>query len=233
MKNLISKIVASDEVITEKIITEEVNTGILNIKKSPRFNKKILLYFVLFLVAEFAIMAFYVAYRPGFIKVKSSSEELKTIMISGFANINKRFDRQVAIQDSINQETRITMQRVPKIFPVPGAKISSFYGETRDSVRHWGLDISNKKGAPIYAPISGIVTQARWDDGYGNRTILDSGRFKVTIAHQDKMYVAEGQAVEQGQLIGTVGNTGNSTGAHEHIEIEQDGKRRDPKPFMQ
>jgi murein DD-endopeptidase MepM/ murein hydrolase activator NlpD len=187
--------------------------------------------FVVFILL-FIFLFLYIPYRPGFLKVKSTPERLSSVetkMDSNFEKLFKRMDKQ----DSVLSVFTATMERVPKIFPVPGAKVSSNYGETRDSVKHWGLDISNKKGAPIYSPVTGTVISAKYDGGYGNRTVLDSGRFKISISHQDKMYVVVGQLVAQGQLIGTVGNTGNSTGAHEHIEIEQDGKRQDPKPYMQ
>jgi murein DD-endopeptidase MepM/ murein hydrolase activator NlpD len=149
------------------------------------------------------------------------------VNLNGFENINKRFDKQ----DSINESTNLLMERVPKIFPAPGAKITSTYG-MRDSVMHWGIDISRPKGSPIYAMVTGKVTEAQWKLGYGYCTTMDSGIFKVKVAHQDKMYVAKNQMVKQGQLIGTVGSTGNSSGPHEHIEIEQDGKHRNPIVFF-
>jgi murein DD-endopeptidase MepM/ murein hydrolase activator NlpD len=192
--------------------------------------------FVVFILL-FIFLFFYIPYRPGFIKVKDAPEQiadvrveidgLKNIMIAGFAGINNRLDKQ----DIVNQ-------RIPKLFPAPGAKISSNYQDIRinakgDTVKHWGIDIAQPKGSPIYAPVTGKVIQAKWEGGYGNCTILDSGIFRVKIGHQDKIYVALNQEVKQGDLIGTTGNTGFSFGAHQHIEIEQEGEYRDPKPFMQ
>lgn len=195
-------------------------------------HKKLLLFMISSLFIF--IIFIYIPYRPGFLKVKVTPDQIAMLsrkIDNMDANFVKLF-KWTTMQDSLNKETRMIMQRVPKIFPVPGARITSNYG-MRDSVMHWGVDIAQKTGSPIYAPASGKVITAKYSDGYGNLTIIDTGIFLVKIGHQDKMYVTPGQEVNQGQLIGTVGNTGYSFGAHEHIEIIQDGKHRDPIKFYQ
>jgi murein DD-endopeptidase MepM/ murein hydrolase activator NlpD len=182
------------------------------------------------IIGAFIMTYVFIQFRPAFLKVKSTPEEiaeLKFIVLSGFEMLNTRFD----IQDSINRDNIKTMERIPKIFASPGSRISSNYG-MRDSVMHWGIDIAQKKGNPIYAPISGRVIESKFVKGYGNLTIIDSGMFLAKIAHQDKMLVTLNQEVKQGEIIGTVGSTGISSGAHEHIEIIQNDNLKDPKIFI-
>jgi murein DD-endopeptidase MepM/ murein hydrolase activator NlpD len=187
--------------------------------------------FVVF-VLLFIFLFLYIPYRPGFLKVKSTPERLISMESksdSNFAKLFKRMDRQ----DSILLDYSTTMQHVPKIFPVPNAKITSRYGP-RDSTIHWGIDMASKKGTPIFATAAGKVIEAKFVKGYGNKTRIDSGNgIVVTYAHQDSIFVSLNQEVLQGQKIGTVGNTGNSFGSHAHIEISQDGKRRNPIIFYQ
>ena len=197
-------------------------------------NKDQLVIIVALFIFQFLINAIYVNYRPGFQKVKnitSLNADLKSIVLSGFEQLNNRLDKAELKQDSINKNNEITMQHIPRIFPVPGARISSNYG-MRDSVMHWGIDMSAPIGTPIYASASGKVIETKFDDGYGNCTIIDSGNgIIMKYGHQDSMFVSLNQEVKQGQKIGTVGNTGNSSGSHTHIEIVQDDKHINPIIF--
>ena len=69
--------------------------------------------------------------------------------------------------------------------------------------------------------------------GYGNYTCVDRGSgFATCYGHQSKILVAVGQPVQQGQQIGLVGNTGNSTGPHLHFEVRLNGTPTDPMPYL-
>ncbi len=99
---------------------------------------------------------------------------------------------------------------------------------------HRALDIGAWTGAPIYAADSGYVTAAQWSDsGYGRMIIIDhSNGFKTLYAHLSVLYVSVGDEVTQGQQIGEMGSTGNSTGPHLHFEVILNGVQRNPWGFL-
>ena len=89
---------------------------------------------------------------------------------------------------------------------------------------HTGLDFNGNTGDPIKAVADGVVTFAGYDGSYGNKTVvtLDDGT-EIWFCHQTTQYVAEGDAVRAGEVIGTVGATGNVTGSHLHVEVRPGG----------
>jgi len=95
---------------------------------------------------------------------------------------------------------------------------------------HSAIDVGAWTGTPVTAADRGVVIRAGWSDiGYGNFVIIDHKIDYITLyAHLDEIFVREGEVVAQGQLIGTVGSTGNSTGPHLHFEIRDFGRRVDP-----
>lgn len=98
------------------------------------------------------------------------------------------------------------------------------------STNHKGLDIGYPTGTIIRACESGTVTAAGWSGGHGKRVIIDHGDGIVTLyAHMSRIHAAKGQKVQRGQVIGEVGNTGNSTGPHLHLEVIVNGKYMDPE----
>ena len=107
------------------------------------------------------------------------------------------------------------------------------------SQRYWGghpaLDISGRLGAAVTAADGGFVTVAGggWNAGYGNHVIIDHGNgFATLYAHLNSIFVSAGENVSAGQQIGTLGNTGNSTGPHLHFEIRYQGAPRNPYNFL-
>ena len=93
---------------------------------------------------------------------------------------------------------------------------------------HPGIDFAAKEGAEIYAVAGGIVTAADYDVEKGNYVVLDhGGGLETEYQHMKSLLVSAGQAVVQGQVLGYVGSTGNSTGPHLHFEARQDGAPAD------
>lgn len=92
---------------------------------------------------------------------------------------------------------------------------------------HNGLDIAGPVGTPINASQTGTVTRAGWGGAYGNHVIIThvlNGQVWTTVyAHMSSVSVSAGQRVTQGQNIGAMGSTGNSTGSHLHFEIHRGG----------
>ena len=116
--------------------------------------------------------------------------------------------------------------------------ISGVYGSQRilngvPKWPHYGLDIANETGTPVYAPVDGVVTLA--DDLYysGNTLILDHGmRVFSTFLHMDTIMVEVGETVKQGEQIGTIGSTGRSTGPHLDWRINLGNIRLDPQTVI-
>lgn len=117
-------------------------------------------------------------------------------------------------------------------WPVDGGYVSAHQGDGRG---HKGIDIAAPYGTPIYAAASGTVVDAGtgWNSGYGNCLVIQNDDGNVTVyAHQSELAVGLDDYVEQGQLIGYVGSTGDSTGNHLHFEVRKDGKYYDPEDFV-
>ena len=110
--------------------------------------------------------------------------------------------------------------------------VSSEYGP-RWGTTHTGIDLAAPAGTHIYSWRSGTVTFAGWSGGYGNFIIVDHGDGFVTrYAHCSKIAVTKGQTVSQGQVIGYVGTTGNSTGNHLHFEVKVNGNFVNPRNYL-
>jgi murein DD-endopeptidase MepM/ murein hydrolase activator NlpD len=111
-----------------------------------------------------------------------------------------------------------------------GWRIHPIFG-TREF--HTGLDIATRWGSPVMAARTGIVRFAGWMAGYGELIVLDHGTGLQTLySHLSSVIVRAGQHVDQGQVIGRIGNTGWSTGPHLFFEVRQNGVPRDPSPYL-
>lgn len=98
---------------------------------------------------------------------------------------------------------------------------------------HHGFDICNAEGTPIQTTADGIVTSAGWMDRYGNAVIVQHAPGMETLyAHLAAIKVKEGQNLRRGDLIGTMGRTGNATGVHLHYEVRKDGQPVNPQPYL-
>lgn len=117
------------------------------------------------------------------------------------------------------------------VAPVGGMISSRFGGRGRGV--HTGLDIATSMGTGVVAASGGTVVFAAYSGGYGNIIKIDHGNGVQTwYAHLSAIYVAPGQAVGQGTLIGAVGSTGNSTGPHLHLEIRINGEAVNPQAYI-
>jgi murein DD-endopeptidase MepM/ murein hydrolase activator NlpD len=117
------------------------------------------------------------------------------------------------------------------IWPVSGPVTSPF--GYRWGRLHAGIDIGVPYGTPIHAAASGTVVLAGWTGGYGNYTCIDHGGGLATCyGHQSSYAVSSGAQVAQGQVIGYVGNTGHSFGAHLHFEVRINGTPVDPLGYL-
>ena len=125
------------------------------------------------------------------------------------------------------------------IWPLPGYRPGSAYGWRihpiwGDRRFHAGEDIGAPMGTSILAADSGIATVIPDNgNGYGNYIIINHGGGRTTLyAHMSGFAVSNGATVTQGQTIGYVGSTGNSTGPHLHFETRVNGATTDPKSYF-
>lgn len=109
-------------------------------------------------------------------------------------------------------------------------KISSYWGDGRG---HKGIDMCAPKGTPVFAVAAGTVISAGWDGNYGYSVVVDHGNgIRTRYAHESALTVKKGQTVAQGDQLGLVGSTGNSTGNHLHFEVLVNGVRKNPAPYL-
>jgi hypothetical protein len=125
----------------------------------------------------------------------------------------------------------------PQIWPVKG-KLTSGYGYRRSPISrtrkvHRGIDVAAARGTPVYAVAPGLIHTARYTSGYGRIVVIDHGYgVKTRYAHNSSLMVRQGQRVEAGDLISTVGSTGQSTGPHLHFELLIDDQAVDPLDYL-
>lgn len=126
------------------------------------------------------------------------------------------------------------------IWPLPGAgRVTTEFGADQwvngvFSSGHKGIDIAIAGGTPIYAVHNGTVAATTGHWSYGNVVMIDNGDGISTLyAHmQSAAIVSVGQTVTQGQVIGYVGSTGNSSGNHLHFEVRVNGVRQNPRNYI-
>ena len=150
---------------------------------------------------------------------------------SEIQNMIAELERQEAANSIVSTGTYI--------WPLPGYSPGSAYGWRihpiwGDMRFHAGEDIGAPSGTPILAADSGIATVIPNNgNGYGNYIIINHGGGRTTLyAHMSAFAVSNGQSVTQGQTIGYVGSTGNSTGPHLHFEVRVNGATTDPKSYF-
>jgi len=113
-------------------------------------------------------------------------------------------------------------------WPIVG-RVTQGYSE-----KHRAVDIGAPYGSPVYAAAAGRVSHAGWaQTGYGFTVIIDhDDGWQTLYSHMKGQWVRPGDLVKRGQLIGEVGSTGNSSGAHVHFEIRHHGQRLNPQDYL-
>ncbi len=145
-----------------------------------------------------------------------------------YRQLNMQAESYEYLQNKAEEKIK-RIECIPSIQPLSSANltfISSYFGTRIDPFYnhqkpHFGLDFVAPVGTKIYSTGDGIVTLSKFSrKGYGNEIIIDhSFGYSTRYAHLDEIFIKEGEKVKRGQLIGTLGNTGRSTGPHLHYEI--------------
>ncbi|MDO8583747.1 MAG: M23 family metallopeptidase [bacterium] len=115
------------------------------------------------------------------------------------------------------------------LWPTRQHAINQYYGW-----KHTGIDFNGDYTDAIYASEDGVVEQAGWNSGgYGLMVLINhQNGYKTRYGHASKLFVATGDTVKRGQVIGMVGTTGRSTGTHLHYEVYINGKRVNPLVYI-
>ena len=149
----------------------------------------------------------------------------------------KRENKWIGEARAINSD--LTFFKNKFINPLDNAIVTGVYGSQRilngkPKWPHYGIDFAADKGTEIKAMLGGIVTMAEPDLFYtGGTLIFDHGHGISTLyMHMEKLSVKKGQKVKQGDIIGTVGSTGRSTGAHLDVRLNWFNVRLDPATVL-
>ena len=152
------------------------------------------------------------------------------------------FEREVAAAQSAVgalDGLRRALPSLPLRQPLNGElRLSSGFGYRTDPflgrpALHSGVDLLDDYGEPVRAAAGGTVVAAGPSGGYGNMIEVDHGSgFSTRYGHLSQIEVTPGQSVAPGAVLGRVGSTGRSTGAHLHYEVRADGEAVDPARFL-
>ena len=144
--------------------------------------------------------------------------------------------KQKQLEEQRRQNNITIDSETSYLWPLPGYyRLSSLFGYrihpiTGEAHSHTGIDIPAPGNTPILACKSGQVVTSAYHYSYGNYVVIDHGNGNSTLyAHMSSRAVSEGDMVTQGQVIGYVGATGNTTGPHLHLEVRENGQRVDPE----
>ena len=135
---------------------------------------------------------------------------------------DKKLNGLIETYDLIKYDKEVAGPQLNKkgyVVPLKNYTISSPFG-TRGGEFHRGLDLAAPQGEPIYASKAGTVVKAEFHPSWGNYVAIEHEDGTTALyAHQQEYQVKVGDKVEQNQIIGYVGSTGNSTGSHLHFEL--------------
>ena len=146
-------------------------------------------------------------------------------------------NEQVVELTQMEQDALYIKNSINFIKPVEGV-ISSKFGLRNPTVEtvpknHTGTDIAANLGAQIVSATDGTVILASSEGDYGNHLKIQVNDIVILYAHCKELLVKEGDVIQQGQAIATVGSTGNSTGPHLHFEIRYQDRYVDPQLILQ
>lgn len=182
------------------------------------------------------------SFREGEVSIL---ERERTRLVSALHQDLLELRREFSQREQILKELHSFLQAqksiliaTPSLWPVIG-RITSGFGDTRLSPSsggnrpHRGVDISAPVGTPVVAPTDGIVSFAGRESEYGRLICLDHGHgYSTMFGHLKELLVQPGQRIRKGQIIGTVGLSGNSTGPHLHYEVRLNGNPVNPAHYL-
>jgi len=147
-------------------------------------------------------------------------------------------ERQMRVLEDLLLASRMQRDIRPSGWPVDAGYITSGYGSRTDPftglrTTHPGIDFAAAEGTPVVAVASGIVTEAKDENGYGQLVEINHGNgYRTRYGHNSKLLVKPGDRVLKGQQIAAMGSTGRSTGPHVHFELMLNGATVNPAQYL-
>ena len=169
-------------------------------------------------------------------QVKTGDILFARINVGGQSTVAYRYETKDGHADFFTGDGK-SLKKAIMMTPIDGARISSGFGVRKHPVlgytkMHKGVDFAAPTGTPIYAAGDGTIEKAGRFSSYGNYVrIRHAGSTKTAYAHMSRYGkgITPGVRVKQGQVIGYVGTTGRSTGAHLHFEVLENGVQVNPR----
>lgn len=203
--------------------------NIQNKKITPEFSIFILQVVVVSIVVLLVIGVKFINgdwfdFLKGFYLGRFSSDTRVSEVLEGEETKNLYSDDAVqvisAVESALGGDLRSNLS-----LPLEEFKLTSGYGYRNDPLGsgiefHKGIDLAAELGNGIFASADGIIELSLYSNTYGNYVVINHGNgLKTLYAHCRESFVSTGQSVKSGQLIGSVGSTGRSTGPHLHFEV--------------
>lgn len=170
-----------------------------------------------------------------------SSANVDPQLTSIFDQLDRKLDNresQLQILTSMMSDNRLKKEQTVAGTPIDKGWMSSAYGMRTDPFHgkerwHDGVDFAGKRGSPIVAVASGVVTWSAKRSGYGEMVEINHGDGYVTrYGHNEENLVTLGSIVKKGQHIALMGSSGRSTGPHVHFEVYKNGRTVDPASYI-
>lgn len=234
-------------VIKYNILQDRIRS--LESKIDDIHHRDISVYRSLFSVDTLAIEGIYTPYAESKYATLQG-DEYSTLMTDSWKSIDNLARKAYATTLSLDQLQILAKNKermsfaIPAIWPIDRTQLEWFYSfgmrarhpiyKTRKM--HKGVDMSCKRGVPVYATGDAIVEmtdEGMRRRGYGRQILLNHEfGYQTRYAHLNKILVKEGERVTRGQLIGEVGSTGGSTGPHLHYEVIYMGRHVNPVNYF-
>lgn len=168
------------------------------------------------------------------INIENITEEPKTEENENIDDNNKQEEIKEDEEKTQMEKDAEEVKKICKFKKPLNGKVTSEFGEREVTSKvmssdHKGIDIAAKIGTNINSAIDGIVVVAEQNSEYGKFIKITNGEVMTVYAHCNKLKVKKGDKIKQGQLIATVGTTGNSTGPHLHFEVRLSGRFINPR----
>ena len=234
-------------VIKYNILQDRIRS--LESKIDDIHHRDISVYRSLFSVDTLAIEGIYTPYAESKYATLQG-DEYSTLITDSWKSIDNLARKAYATTLSLDQLQILAKNKermsfaIPAIWPIDRTQLEWFYSfgmrarhpiyKTRKM--HKGVDMSCKRGVPVYATGDAIVQmtdEGMRRRGYGRQILLNHEfGYQTRYAHLNKIFVKEGERVTRGQLIGEVGSTGGSTGPHLHYEVIYMGRHVNPVNYF-
>jgi murein DD-endopeptidase MepM/ murein hydrolase activator NlpD len=176
--------------------------------------------------------------EPSLAQYQLNPQQLEQELARFAKQLDARAD-SLSVLEALTLREQVKRSAFPSLYPVTTGWFSSNYGWRLDpfsgkQAMHEGVDFMADAGTPIKAAAGGAVVYSDYHPQYGNMIAIDHGNGLISrYAHASKRLVKVGDIVPQGQIIGEVGSTGRSTGAHLHFEILSNGAPQNPVRYLQ